>query len=98
MARPAGISKIVEAILQKEAARLQEKSDKDGLDDLELARLMKLLRLSQLLVNPAKVGTDDLDKIVEEFAGGRDPTLFPKRGPKSTSTVHDPDDDPPEED
>lgn len=95
MGRPAGISRTVESILAKEAARLEKKSTDVGLDDLELARMQKLLAISQQLVNPAHasmVEPEDLDEMVAELTPKRrDRTLFPKPGPKSTAAIHEPD-------
>lgn len=95
MARPAGISTTVSRILAKEIERLEAKANVDpGLDEVELLRMQKLLSISQQLVDPDAVkepiAEEDLDQVVEDLKPKRDPTLFPKMGPKKTAKTHEP--------
>lgn len=94
MPAPKGISSRVSAILDKEAERLETKSDKEGLTDQDLERMKVLLQISKILVAPsnyADSAPEDVDAMVQALTPPRkDATLFPKKGPKVTAKVHEP--------
>lgn len=95
MAAPKGISKRVESILDKEAARLELKADgPEGLSEQDLERMKTLLTISKILTGPSALAEGEpgeLDAMVDALSPARrDPSLFPKRGPKTTSKLHEP--------
>jgi hypothetical protein len=92
MPPPRGIAMMVSTVLRQEMERIEKKSAETGLDDAELERVQKLLAISKLLTGEASVteSTLDMDKLVEDLRPSKDPVLFPKKGPKSTAKVHEP--------
>jgi hypothetical protein len=73
--------------------RLSKKALEQPLTSEDLERLQKIIALNALVVAPTlvkDVPTLDQDTIVEEFKAQRPKELFPRRGPKATTRIHEP--------